>query len=590
MPIFPYLAPGASQRLITEAFAGYDHRLKIPEGSFYETENLSSRHYPLLSPREPRGLVDTLSAPGGLIARDALAWVDGGTLYYNGLATPVSGLSAGEKQLVGMGAYILIFPDKRYYNTADASDFGSMEAELKLTGTVSYALCTADGRILPDPILSDTEPASPENSALWLDSSGGESVLRQYSQALSVWTVLDSVYTRITFSTQGQIPAKFSKLDGIEISGACFDCLNGNKILYALGGESGAAQDYIVLAGLIDAALTDENGSITLSRKLPQMDFVCQCQNRLWGCFYGNDGEKNRNEIYACALGDFKNWRQYLGLATDSWAASLGSDGVFTGAVSYLGSPCFFKEDRIHRVSVSATGAHRIDEIPCRGVQKGSGKSLCVVGERLFYKSRSEVCVWQGGFPQPVSAPLGERRYTEAAAGALAGRYYISMKDEAGVWQLFCYDSALDIWQREDSFHALCFAARGGELYALEADTGKLWAMTGRDGEPEGPVRWSAQSGLMHYQSPDRKYISRLSLYLSMAAGAELSVFLRYDSAGDWHRAGQVSLSGPGALTLPVRPRRCGHMELKLEGKGQVRLYSLARILEEGSDMQPLPG
>lgn len=250
MPIFPYLAPGASQRLITEAFAGYDHRLKIPEGSFYETENLSTRHYPLLSPREPRGLVDTLSAPGGLIARDALAWVDGGTLYYNGLATPVSGLSAGEKQLVGMGAYILIFPDKRYYNTADASDFGSMEAELKLTGTVSYALCTADGRILPDPILSDTEPASPENSALWLDSSGGESVLRQYSQALSVWTVLDSVYTRITFSTQGQIPAKFSKLDGIEISGACFDCLNGNKILYALGGESGAARTTSFWRGL----------------------------------------------------------------------------------------------------------------------------------------------------------------------------------------------------------------------------------------------------------------------------------------------------------------------------------------------------
>lgn len=163
------------------------------------------------------------------------------------------------------------------------------------------------------------------------------------------------------------------------------------------------------------------------------------------------------------------------------------------------------------------------------------------------------------------------------------------MKDEAGDWQLFCYDSALDIWQREDSFHALCFAARGGELYALEADTGKLWAMTGRDGEPEGPVRWSAQSGLMHYQSPDRKYISRLSLYLSMAAGAELSVFLRYDSAGDWHSAGQVSLSGPGALTLPVRPRRCGHMELKLEGKGQVRLYSLARVLEEGSDMAAPP-
>lgn len=99
------------------------------------------------------------------------------------------------------------------------------------------------------------------------------------------------------------------------------------------------------------------------SRTAPDMDFVCQCGNRLWGCRYGNDGEKNINELYCCALGDFKNWNQYLGLSTDSWRASVGSDGVWTGAVNYLGSPVFFKENCIHRISVSSSGAELPDGV-----------------------------------------------------------------------------------------------------------------------------------------------------------------------------------------------------------------------------------
>lgn len=105
-----------------------------------------------------------------------------------------------------------------------------------------------------------------------------------------------------------------------------------------------------------------------------------------------------------------------MGLSTDSWTASVGSDGPWTGAVNYLGYPTFFKEDRIHRVSISAYGAHQINETACRGVQKGSGKSLVVVNETLLYKSRSDICAYQGGFPSSISDALGEELYSDAAA------------------------------------------------------------------------------------------------------------------------------------------------------------------------------
>ena len=579
---FPRLTPTAQRRLVTDVFTGYDHRLRLPDGAFHDTENLSARHYPLLSTRPKRGLVTTLDTPGGLLGKDALCYVSGGTLYINELPTALTGLAPGEKQLVSMGAYVLIFPDKRYYNTEDPADFGSLEADFSLTGDVRYCLCDLDGTPLPDPASGDSAPESPANAQLWWDRSGSAPVLRQYSEALGLWTERDTVYTRLELTSQGEIPRLFRQYDGVTIEGAAAEDLNGEKILYALGGGEGE-RDFLVLVGLIDAAFT-QSGTLRIRRRVPDMDFVCQCQNRLWGCRYGLQEGKVVNEIYASALGDFKNFRQFLGLATDSWTASVGSDGQWTGAVNYLGHPLFFKEERIHTVTVSPIGAHRLEETPCRGVQKGSHRSLCVLGESLYYKSRGDICVWQGGFPQSISAPLGEVDYADAVGGTIGGLYYLSMRSSEG-WRLFTYDARRSLWYREDDFHAQGFAAAGGELYALEAGTGKLWALLGSRGEPEETLPWMAETGLLHYETADRKYLSRFTLSLQMEPGASLTIYLRYDSSGDWIESGTVRLAGTGTVTVPIRPRRCDHLQLRLVGRGEAKIFALTKVLELGSDV-----
>lgn len=581
MPKLPWLRPRAQQRLSTDTFTGYDHRLKIPDGAFYQTENLSSRCFPMAASRPPRAVYQTLTDPAGLLEKDALAWVDGGTLYYNALPTGITGLAAGEKQLVGMGAYILIFPDKLYLNTADLTDFGSMEADWRFSGTVSLAPCRADGSALPDASLETEEPPAPANGDTWLD---GET-LRQYSAALGLWVELPTPYTRVSFSTQGQLPALFGLYDGVAVSG--LGELDGDKILYALGGGAGES-DYIVLAGLTPAARSLEDAVVRISRTLPKMDYVCQCGNRLWGCRYGVEDGETVNELYASALGDFRNFRQYLGLSTDSWAASVGSDGPFTGAVSFLDSPVFFKENCIHRVSISALGAHRVSETVCRGVQKGSHKSLCVVGETLYYKSRDQVCAWQGGIPVSVSRALGELRYHDACAGALGERYYLCMTDGAGQRQLFVYDTALELWHREDSADLRAFALCGGELYAIDGTNRQILSLTGAQGEREPAVSWSFETGIMAYAQPEQKYLSRYTLRLRLEAGHSARVYLEYDSSGLWLPAGSITAPAGGgtfSVTLPVKPRRCDHLRLKLEGSGELRLFSLTRILEKGSDV-----
>ena len=581
MPILPRLPQSDQKRDITDSFKGYNHRLKIKKGEFYDMLNLSSTGYPMLSCRKKRGLIQEVGAPQGMLAKEALAWVDGGKLFYNGEQTPLT-ISEGEKQLVSMGAYICIFPDKLFYNTADPDDYGSMEASYSSTGTVNCTLCRMDGTEYETPRVSDSPAAEPENGELWIDSSGETDVLKQWSQESRSWTEISTVYTRLRFVSQGELPALFKTLDGVEISGCEAQQLNGSKILQAVGGGEGEP-DFIVVAGIIREALAQNQGSIKIRRTVPDMDYVCESQNRLWGCRYGNDGEKNLNEIYCCALGDFKNWRQYQGLSTDSWAASVGSDGPWTGAVNYLGSPMFFKENNIHKVTVSSYGAHRLTETVCRGVQPGSHRSLAVVNETLFYKSGSDICAYQGGFPVSVSQALGEELYFNAAAGSAGDKYYIAMDDSQGQRQLFVYDISRSLWMKEDGLDAKYFARLDGELYAMTGT--ELWCLSGRSGSLENFVPWMAESGILYYQYPDKKYLSRFNLRVRMEEGAWMDVFIQYDSCGFWEHKGRVKLSGTGTVTVPVCPRRCDHMQIRLEGRGEFQLFSMAKVLEIGSDM-----
>ncbi len=577
MPLIPTINAQDVSRIMTDTFLGFNHNLKIQDGEFWDTTNLTTDYYPLMANRAKRGTKAQLVTGDGMIEKDALAYVDNGVLYVNDLATPLNDLSIGDKQLVGMGAYICVFPDKKFYNTSNPTDYGSMEFHYSASGTVTYQACKSDGTLYGTRTVSSSAPENPANGEVWVDTTSGS--FYEYSSVQVQWVVIPTVYVKITLPTMGQL--NVSDYDGVSVSGAYFDDLNGSKIIYAHGGDE-THNDYIVVIGIIQTDYTDENASMSIDRTVPDMDYVCESQNRLWGCFYGNDGTQNLNEIYCCALGDFKNWRQYLGVATDSWTASVGSDGPWTGAINYLGYPVFFKENCLHTVAVSSQGAHQISETECRGVQYGSSKSLAIVGETLFYKSRTDVCAYQGGFPVSVSEALGEEKYSDAVAGVFGEKYYISMKDSNNAYHLFVFDTGKNLWIREDNLQAKSFAHVDDELFCIDGNN-KLMALHGGVGTLEEVVSWSAESGLMTYEYPDMKYVSRYNIRLK--ANGTVHIFLEYDSSGEWIASGEFTRNGTNTQTIPIRPRRCDHLRVKLTGEGDVRIYSIARILEQGSDV-----
>jgi hypothetical protein len=58
-----------------------------------------------------------------------------------------------------------------------------------------------------------------------------------------------------------------------------------------------------------------------------------------------------------------------------------------------------------------------------------------------------------------------------------------------------------------------------------------------------------------------------------------------YDSSGYWHDAGEYTGQGLArSFTVPIIPRRCDHMQLRIEGEGEFKLFSLSRVLEKGGD------
>lgn len=359
--------------------------------------------------------------------------------------------------------------------------------------------------------------------------------------------------------------------------------LNTTNVIY------GAGDDYIIVAGLLHKTVTLEN-TLQLEMKVPDLDYICEANNRIWGCCYAERDGKIVNEIRCCALGDFRNWDRYIGIATDSYTMSVGSDGIFTGAFSLQGVPIFFKESFIHRISGTVPANYTLNTIRGRGVQDGSYKSMVVVNETLFYKSRNEIMAYEGALPHAVSGKLGHTYYQNAVGGSYRDKYYINMQ-EAGdggsyKWHTYVLDTAKGLWHQEDMRKISHMAAIGGELVlACENENNtELLTVGNRTGAVEEPFEWSITFGVMGYQDEQQKYLSRYNIRAQLGQGSRMKVEMQYDSNGKWVLMGVMKSARLQTFLLPIIPRRCDHCQLRISGTGTINLYSVAREYESGGD------
>ena len=597
---YPTLTELNTSREWLDVFKGYNHNLRIGEGEFYEMKNLSSDNYPILSPRSKRGMYAHPTTRGGLVAKDALCYVDGGDLIinkYNVSDRVPLGLTADDKPktLISMGAYIIIMPDRKYINTENYNDYGAIDKVLDTTSKVTFELCTADGN--PYGVTKSqafapeiTEEMLQDNSKipLWIDTSSSPNVLKQYSTTSSMWSTIATTYIKISYPGIG-LP--FALQDGITIIGVndIPDLASPTSaVIWAMDerkdDDGNRISDWIVVKGILKEK-KEQTNSIRIKRVMPDMDFIIESGNRLWGCRYGIQGDKIVNEIYASKLGDFKNWNCFMGISTDSYAASVGTDGQFTGAITHLGYPLFFKENCVHKVYGNYPANYQIQTTACRGVQTGCERSLAIVNETLYYKARSGICAYDGSLPMEMSSALGDISYSNAVAGALGNKYYISMCDDQERYNLFVYDTLKGMWHREDETQALEFCNCRGDLYYIDHADKQIKTIKGTQGVKEDrPIKWEAVTGIIGTDSPDKKYISRMDVRMRLDVGAKVSFYVEYDSNGVYEHLFTMTGKNLQSFAVPIRPKRSDHLRLKIVGVGEAKIFSICKTVEWGSD------
>lgn len=515
--MLPYLNEIKTNRTVVLDFKGYNHNQSINDGEFFNMQNLSSSFYPVLSLRKPRGTVQELTSPKGLFAKNKLAWVDGTSFVYD--SKTKGQVENSEKKFVSIGAYILIFPDKKYYNIS-SGEFGSLESSYNTTSSVTVIGCQLDGT-----------PISPAS------------------------------YIKITAP---DIDDSFNQYDGVLITGT--ESIDGPAIISNIG------SDYIIIAN--SSGYEGTLSGVTIKRSVPDMDFITENGNRVWGCSSTN------HEVYASKLGDPFNWNCFEGISTDSYAATIGSDGDFTGVTTFGGYVLFFKEDIIHKVYGDKPSNFQIYENVCRGVAKGSEKSLVTVNETLYYLSRNGVMAYAGSIPENISGPLGQEVYKNGVAGAFKNKYYISLEDSTKSNHLFCYDESLGMWHREDDTKVLYFASLDGMLYYITGD--KLMTVEGAD---KSTVQWYGEFGDFTEKTIYKKYVMKLQLILELTEGASFNVYISYDG-GAWSSSlAIITQAGKRSYLIPINIKRCDYYKIKLGGTGDFKLHAMAKVYSEGSDI-----
>ena len=605
-----------NSRSLVRAFGGLNETYACSEAEYSAGLNFSSRDFPALSTRKPRRKLRSLTGLNGMYHLNGLFMVCGRDLVYTPddtgaeTVTCPEAVSDDRKALVGLGTKILIFPDKLAFDTADGS-LRPLGAEWQSEEqSVQFAPCDAEGRTYEVEHYGREEPQDPADGQLFLKvedpeqpwSSSG--TLEVYSAASRNWTAVPLEYCRITAAGMKE---RFAQWDTLTVQGTAAKqagmwkeldsdlvvCEVGENFLRVQAPPAGE-RFYGKLVQGRDGALwtsmdgrqtcsVDVSGQVSLRRRVPDLDYVTECDNRVWGC------SSRENVIYACKLGDPTNWFSYRNIASDSYAVTVGSDGPFTGAATCMGYALFFKENTLHKLYGTKPSDFQLTSLRCRGVAKNAGRSLCVLNETLYYLSPDGVMAWDGSIPTKVSGALDASRLSNvqnAVGGALDGRYYLHVSRAGGSGEqgrLLVYDTERSLWSEEN----VCsreMTSTGGQLYLWDGQA--LWAA-----DPSREPDWQTTEGVeqkMDFElvtgdigvdGAEDRYLSRLTLRLDAGCCTTVEVAVSYDG-GPWETVAALTAQEQRrCYDLPFVPRRHGTLRLRLRGTGQLTLRSVAKTL-----------
>lgn len=502
--LLPYLTELQNpSKKYTVSFRGINYGEGYQDGEMAECTNLSTEKYPCISQRANRVKKGQYNDPQTIHAKDGILIIDGTDVWYKD--KKVGTVTEGRKQVATIGNYVVIFPDKVYYNVATKT-FGSMEETFTATGLV---------------------------------------------------------FTSNTITTTEKF--NFRDGDAVEITGCSTSENNKSPIVRGVSST-------VLTFGDNTFTATTEEGAVTIKRKVPDLDFICESNYRLWGT--------KGNTIFSSKFSDPFNFFVFDNIASDSYNIDVGSDGEFTGCIPYSSHICFFKENTLHKLYGTKPSNFQIVTANIYGVQSGCERSMCIVNEQLLYKGVDGVYAYTGGVPELISSKFGTKRYSDAVAACDGERYYISMKRN-NEWSLYVYDVLKNIWLREDNTHAHDMVFYDGYVYFID-DSGALYQIDRTASRND--IEWSATFCPFNETVNEKKGYSKFHMRIEMTAGAWLMVDVKTDNDTQWKEVYKTHNEKARTISVPIIPTRCDSVMVRLRGKGECTVKTFIREFTTGSD------
>ena len=318
---------------------------------------------------------------------------------------------------------------------------------------------------------------------------------------------------------------------------------------------------------------TDEERSvITVERRIPDLDFICESNNRIYGC-----SNKDRT-IYASALGDPTNFFTFDETSDDSFAVAVGSEGDFTACTRYGSDVLFWKEEKLHKLLGSYPAEYALYSYDIEGVQAGSEKSICIVNEVLYFKGVRGIYRYAGDVPSLISDNFGNKSYAKAVGGSDGDKYYVSMLDGEEAYT-YTYLIKYGIWMLEDKLRYTHFARRGRELYGTES--GNLYLMRGEEAGED--AMWMVQFCPMYETMQGRKTYSRLLLRVSIPDKGYIGIEVRTDG-GNWLSCDHIVGQNDRVVPIRIPINKCDKFEFRVYGKGDCKIMGIVREFFVGGE------
>lgn len=390
-------------------WGGLSRKALVKDNQLTSSTNLSTKHFPLLSPRPSRATSYTLTNGWALSSGAQLYWVDELTF-----TSPTNDITFGTTTI-----------------TSASSRFSG----ISVGDTLTITGCTVNAANNQSAIVTTATAGTITCSASTFTTTNGTPAGRE--TAAITFTGCSFKYNNVT---KGAVTASAKSM--VDFNGKVYIMPDAKSYDYGTGTFAAWGTGTYPTAGAV-----------------PAMDYMAVLNNRIWGV--------KTDSFYCCKLGDASNWTTFStpSEATDAFSVDTGTQGNFTGLATYRGSIIAFKTDLMLKLfgDIPANFQYvRVTDIGCL-----SNKSIAEVNNVLFFLGRKGYYAYAGGLPELISDDM-EETYSSAVGGSDGRKYYTSHYD-GSTYKLYVYDTLKNIWLQEDTLQVDDFTYFGGYLYGLSS-------------------------------------------------------------------------------------------------------------------------